>query len=372
MKPIFCTDLTVDKNNQTINGEEFVSSVVDPKKREKLDQLAEDLEAAMEKTNVPSWMVLVRSISGWMALFMGLGIMRAVSDSGINSIFSSNTISSTLLCLLAAGAWFYLTKRTRDMQKNAANSPEIKEKSNALECEMIMLQNSMGVPTNAKHADVIVFPYTVVDGKITPSKKKLLPPSIFLIDVMAYEDGDRISICDTEKIYTFEKADIKRIRKVEEQISVHLWNKDEEPTSARYAKYGMRLTTNGMVSMNYYYAIEISAFGQDYELYFPCYELPVFAGFLAPEMLAGIDEDEDDFDDEIEDDFDNDAQSDYIDEANEEMSPTLKAGESDAENTEESAEEITEESADEAPETEEDAEDIADDFFDDHDDKTEE
>ena len=292
MKPMFCTDLTVDKNNQEINGGEFVSSVVDPEKRERLDELAEELEAAMQKARTPSSLVMVRSIAGFGALVIAMNLFNIIMESGISAIFASDKIGTTLIFVAAAAVWYYLGRRDKALQKQVAESPEIKEKSNALECEMIMLQNAMGVPTSAKHTDVIVYPYTVVDGKITPHKQKLMPPSIFLIDVMAYEDGDGISICDTEKIYTFKKSDIKGIRKVEEQISVHLWNKDEEPTAGRFAEYGMSYTKGGLVSMPYYYAIEISGSQEDFELYFPCYELPTFAAILAPEMLAESYEDE--------------------------------------------------------------------------------
>lgn len=299
MKPMFCTDLTVDKNNQEINGNEFVTAVADPQKRQRLDELAYDLDTAIQNTRTPSSLVMVRSIAGFGALVIAMNLFDVILESGFSGIFASDRIGSTLIFFAAAAVWFYLGRREKQLQNQAANSPEIKEKSNALECEMIMLQNAMGVPTNAKHTDVIVYPYTVVDGKIVPKKQKLLPPSIFLIDVMAYEDGDGISISDTEKIYTFKKSDITGIRKVEEQISVHLWNKDEEPTAGRFAEYGMSYTKGGLVSMPYYYAIEISAYGEDFELYFPCYELPTFAAILAPEMLAeSYEDDEDDVVDE--------------------------------------------------------------------------
>jgi hypothetical protein len=296
---MFCTDLTVDKNNQEINGGEFVSSVVDPEKRERLDELADELESAIQRAKTPSSLVMVRSIAGFGALVIAMNLFNIIMESGISAIFASDKVGTTLIFFAAAAIWFYLGRRDKALQKQVAESPEIKEKSRALECEMIMLQNAMGVPTSAKHTDVIVYPYTVVDGVIKPHKQKLMPPSIFLIDVMTYEDGDGISICDTEKIYTVKKSDIKGIRKIEEQIAVHLWNKDEEPTAGRFAEYGMSYTKGGLVSMPYYYAVEISGAHEDFELYFPCYELPTFAAILAPEMLAeSYVDDEDDVVDE--------------------------------------------------------------------------
>lgn len=333
MKPMFCTDLTVDKNNQEINGGEFVSAVVDPERRERLDELAAELEGAMQKTRTPSSLVMVRSIAGFGALVIAMNIFNVIMESGISTIFAADKIGSTLIFFAAAAIWFYLGKRAKAMEKQAAESPEIKEKSRALECEMIMLQNAMGVPTNAKHTDVIVYPYTVVDGQIKPHKQKLMPPSIFLIDVMVYDDGDGISISDTEKIYTFKKSDIKGIRKVEEQIAVNLWNKEEAPTSARFAEYGLSITKTGLVSMPYYYAVEISAYDEDFELYFPCYELPTFAAILAPEMLAeSYEEDEEIAENEAE-----------APKANEDAEDALEGDMTALDNEAESAEEAAEE-----------------------------
>ena len=57
----------------------------------------------------------------------------------------------------------------------------------------------------------------------------------------------------------------------------------------------MSYTKGGLVSMPYYYAVEVSGAHEDFELYFPCYELPTFAAILAPEMLAESYVDDEDF-----------------------------------------------------------------------------
>ena len=72
-----------------------------------------------------------------------------------------------------------------------------------------------------------------------------------------------------------EYVDVDSIRTVNKAISLPTWNKQKHFGEAPYDKYKLSANRYGYTSKPYYALCIRTELGVDYELYFPCYELPI-------------------------------------------------------------------------------------------------
>lgn len=275
MKPIFCTDITVNKNNTEINGTEFISRSISEEKRAEMDARADELQRMISQARMPGWMVTLRSIAGFASLIMAMNLMNVVLDKGFTALFAQDQIMGTSICLCAVAVWFYLNRLGRMKVQSMENDPQIKTKNNELEIEIALMMHEMGVPPKANSMDILVFNYKTKDGEIIPVSP-LMMPSIFMnFECKVYADGDAICLADSDSVYSFNKCDIKVLRKVDSKATVYSWNKQEAPTDPKYAAYGLSLNKVGMATTSCYYILEVDKDGETFGLYVPGYEAEI-------------------------------------------------------------------------------------------------
>ena len=355
MKPIFCTDITVNKHNTTINGTEFITSSVPEEKRADLDARADELQRLINQAKTPGWMITLRSVAGFGSLVMAMKLFQIAMEKGFSALFAADQIMGTSICLGAGALWFYLDRQGKMKVKRMENNPELKAKNNALEIEIAMVMHEMGVPANAKAMDVLVFNYKTKDGKVEPVSPAMLPQIYMNFECKAFASGDSISIADSENVYTFNKSDIKMLRVVDAKSTVYSWNKQEEPTSSKYAMYGVSLNKMGMATTSSYYIVEIEKDGEAFGLYVPSYEAEILREVFGFDSALDTDGDMVELPVYVEDD-DYDDEENYLPEADEteEAEESIEALESDTTDSEES--EVKEDDAeDEATEVEKEA-----------------
>ena len=294
MKPIFCTDVTVNRSNQDINGREFITVTAPEGTRSILEGKANELQSTIEKAKTPSWMLTVKSVAGFMAVLMGFSTFTRAMEGGFTSIFASENISVVLLCVICAVAWFFLNRYCKENEKKLDENPDIKARSKELENGINMMFESMGVPTGAVDADVIMFRYKMKNGDMVVDAPPMLPAAYFNFACKAYGEGEFLCLADTENVFSFRKDEITGIHKVERRINMTSWNKEAAPTDPQFAKYGISIAKMGMITVPYYFAIDLVHDGESYEIYFPPYELPTFASIIGKKALSFLAAEEDD------------------------------------------------------------------------------
>ena len=291
MKPIFCTDITVNKNNTEINGTEFISRSISEEKRAEMDARANELQRLISQARLPGWMVTLRSIAGFASLIMAMNLMNVVLDKGLHALFAQDQIMGTTICLSAVAVWFYLSRLGRMKVQSMENDPQIKTKNNELEIEIALMMYEMGVPTNAKSMDILVFNYKTKDGEIIPTAPIMMPSIFMNFECKAYSDGDTIYLADSDSVYAFNKSDIKMLRKVDSKATVYSWNKQDNPTDPKYAACGVSLNKMGMATSDCYYIVEIEKHGETFGLYVPGYEAEILREVFGFETALDTDGD---------------------------------------------------------------------------------
>lgn len=291
MKPFFCTDITVDKNNKEINGTEFIKKSISEEKRAEMDARADELQRMINTARTPSWMVTLRSIAGFGSLVMAMNLIKVVLEKGFSALFAADQITGTLIFLGAVAIWLYMDREGKARARKMENDPAIKNKSNELEIEIAMMMHEMGVPASAKSTDVLVFNYKVKDGEVQPVSPMMLPSVFMNFECKTYIEGDTVHLADSDSVYSFEKSDIKMLRKVDKSITVYSWNKQAEPTDPKYGAFGLSVNKMGMVTVPCYYILEVEHCGETFGLYLPGYEAEMLRDLLGFE--SALDEDGD-------------------------------------------------------------------------------
>ena len=359
MKPFFCTDITVDKNNKVINGTEFIKKSISEEKRAEMDARADELQRMINTARTPSWMVTLRSIAGFGSLVMAMNLMKVVLEKGFSALFAADQITGTLICLGAVAIWFYMDREGKARARKMENDPAIKNKSNELEIEIAMMMHEMGVPASARSTDVLVFNYKVKDGEVQPVSPMMLPSVFMNFECKTYIEGDTVYLADSDSVYSFEKSDIKMLRKVDKSITVYSWNKQAEPTDPKYSAFGLSVNKMGMVTAPCYYILEVEHCGETFGLYLPAYEAEMLRDLLGFDSALDEDGDMVPLISDVEyDPLDDEAEGNLLPEADEaeeaneaEESDTTDGEESEEEDVAE-AEEITSSEEAEADETE--------------------
>ena len=271
MKPIFCTDITVNKNNTVINGTEFITGSIPEEKRAMMDEHALELQRAINGAKLPGWMVMLRSVAGFAALIMAMNLMQVAMEKGFSAIFANDQITGTIICLGAAAIWFYLNRESRARMQRLENDPELKKKNAELEVEIAMLMHEMGVPADARSMDVLVFNYKMKDGVAVPVSPMMLPSVLMNFECKAFVKDGFFCLADSDNVYSFDR-DSLTLRRVDNKITIYSWNKADAPTDAKYRECGITVGKMGMASMSYHYILEIVRDGETFGLYIPGYE----------------------------------------------------------------------------------------------------
>ena len=275
MKPIFATDITQNKNNETINGLEFICATATAEQTDRLEEKQEGLEETLEKTKQPLWMRILRTVCGFLALVLGGGIVKALPDVGLEQVFQRSTVI-VLLFFFFLAAWIVLKILSVKKEKAVLEEQNAEEQVEKIEQDAQAIYELLGVPTDATEVDVISFFYKVKNGEVKPTDRFMLMTPFFNTVVKLFATEDSLCLADTENCFSFAKNELRAIRKVNKRIPLAGWYKDEAPTKGCFKPYKLRVNQFGQVFVKPYYILEIVHGGEEFGIYFPCYEKEAF------------------------------------------------------------------------------------------------
>ena len=277
MKPIFCIDVTLDKNNETVNGSEFISRTASKQKIEECENKQEDLEQALEKSKLPLWLRIVKYLCGLFFLIVAASSVKA----GIGTALR-NAPLLVIGALLCGVLWMILQFASKVKEKKVLKEENAEQQSKEIYEDFKNIYNELNVPDDAAEVDVLLFRYKIKNGKISPYASVLQTSAYINTSVKMYEANDELHIADLENVYSFAKSELKAITTVNKRISVPTWNKDEDPRKGDFKRYKMTVNNMGDVFFKPYYILELEHDSQIFGIYFPCYELEIL------ESLTGL------------------------------------------------------------------------------------
>ena len=77
MKPIFAVDISVDKKNEKINGDEFIIKTAEKHSTQIYEERQEKLEESVEATKLPLWLRIIQYACGFFGLIVAASTIKA-------------------------------------------------------------------------------------------------------------------------------------------------------------------------------------------------------------------------------------------------------------------------------------------------------
>lgn len=281
MKPFWGIDITENKKNELMNGEELLVQKVSAQQEARFESALKETESLEKQSQLPLFFRILRNGCGILALLIFGGIMKSLGKGTTLEQGYANAPSLFWVLGGCAIVWLILAligkKRSSDVLESREGTDAVTELDDASESAYAEL----GVPAGLPDTDILVVTYRLKDDEIRTSDSLTKPPFINF-NVKVFADEKNLYIADVAKKYAIPLSSLRGIREVRKAIFIPNWNKDVPPDKEPYKKLKLTQDNYERYRVKPYYILE---FDHNYELwglYFPNYELPAF------ESLTGL------------------------------------------------------------------------------------
>ncbi len=271
MKVFFGTNLTLDKNNDRMDGEDFGVERLPQAQETALEENAARLDELQNKARFPSFVRALRTACGFTAIVLGVSILRALTEIPLKNAYANAPVLFWLVPL-AAAVWGVLSYLTIQRKKAVESGEEAKNALKAADALMRSCYDTLGVPKHADDMDILCSQYCVKDGQVI--NKPTACYTFVNTELKAFVQDDTLCFSDICQKFTIPRSCLQGIRCIEKSITFPNWNKEKGFREAPYDQYKISATRFGYSIKSYYALVIRSEEGEDYELYFPAYELP--------------------------------------------------------------------------------------------------
>lgn len=271
MRIFGCVDLTANKKNTTHSGEEFVVATPSPALADALNQSTENLMALEKKAALPAPIAILQVLCFFIGACCFIGLLRAdvpvqVAYQNAPWVFWAGGI-----CLIL---WGILLAIGKVKKKKVMDSDEGQQTAEHFDGVTNSIWNEYGVPNYALDVDVLSFCFKQKDGQVKPVTKASATTAYNAWTYRAYRDQDNLYLVDLNGKYAIPFVSLRRIRTVQKRIAISGWNKEVPTDDPRFKPYKIATDRYGRVSFKPYHILEIEQYGEQWELWFPGYELP--------------------------------------------------------------------------------------------------
>ena len=270
----------IEKNN--FLAEEFIIRNLSDELTNEADKIINKIETHNENAKLPTVLRLIKTLSFYAALILGIGIINGLLKSEENSLPMNKTtitlIVISIICLIVSiGLFIYEKIRF----KNVENSQEVKDDIKRVDELFQECLDDLNIPKDHKKVDVIMTFYKIKNNKEIPAFNIC---ENMVAEYMFFEENDHICFADTRCVIAFKKESITKLRKVEEKKSFVNWTKESLPNSPIYKEYGIKTNNYGVSTIRSYYVLELNINDEDYEIILPPYDIDEYLKVLNMEV----------------------------------------------------------------------------------------
>ncbi len=274
MKPFFCINITENKENETINGLEFVTQT---SSKESLDDLNEKQDVAndlIKKSQYPLPIRIMKGVCGFIALLLGFAICASSIKIGLATAYKNAPYLFWIagVCLII---WLILLVLSIMRSKKVLDTDEAKSVADNINEKIEDMYDELNIPSDADNVDILMFQYVNKNGEVVPKGNALSTALYLNIDMKVFVSNECLCLADLESVYSVPFGELKRIITIPKKICMPFWNKDEPFNKGRYKEYNIKKNQYESFFIKPYYILEFSHNDENWGIYFPSYELPV-------------------------------------------------------------------------------------------------
>lgn len=171
MTPLFCVDITENRNNDRINGcdTELLVQKTSDLLSSSHDRLLERAKTVEGHARMPAFLVLIWYLCAILTLLIVLAVIKNLSTLSLARMFL-NAPWMFFACPICAVVWLVLTLLARRREKTVLGSEEAARTASRLESSQKAIFDELGIPADAAAVDVLLFRYVVRNGQIRPKE----------------------------------------------------------------------------------------------------------------------------------------------------------------------------------------------------------
>lgn len=272
VKPIFGFDLTEGKNSTKTNCDIFTAKKLSENTSQNLEEKSESLEESVEKSNLPIPLTIIKYLGLWLGLLV-VGSMFGVDGGPAQAFRNAPVLMVSGIIGLVLGLTLMAVSKVKE--KKVLKEENAYEKLDELTAMANSAYAELGVPSTAYDVDILVFNYTVKDGKMKMHTPVMAASPFVNPHLKLYLEDFSLCLTDIGAVYKFPTESLRSIKRIKKTAILSSWNKDEPFNKGYYKQFKLGSSNYG-VHCKPYYLLEIEKDGEIYGVYFPSYELPVF------------------------------------------------------------------------------------------------
>lgn len=284
MKPFLGIDLTTNKKNEQMNGEELAVAKPDLSLTQSLEASSENVDETIEKSKLPLPIRIGHWICGAVGTIVLIGILKALGEEDSLTLSEIYNNASWLIWLGVAClvVWTLLKLVSVRKEKSVLEADDSSQIFNNFEQTCDAILSDLKVPQDSKEIDILSFFYKVKDDNIKVCEKGLQIAQYLNPIFHIFADSENLYLANLEAKYAIPLSTIKGIRSIKKKIQIIEWNKEEKYNKGIYKQYKIYEDGNGCIVCKGYHILEFEHNNELWGIYFPNYELPVF------EEITGI------------------------------------------------------------------------------------
>lgn len=284
MKPFWGIDLTQNKKNEQVNGEEFLVQKPSSALTQSLETSTEKAVSTLINSKLPLPLRIVQWLCGLLCVIIISSIFSAlVHEDGVS--LSQAYQNAPFLFWLGGSClviWLPLKLYSLHKEKDVLETDESTLTFEHLENACAAIFSELDIPADAIDVDILSFFYKIKDDKVKVCEKGMQIAPYMNTPFRVFKDSENIYFANMQGKYAFPLASIKSIKTIKKSICMDDWNKNESYDKGIYKQYKLGETNLGSITCKYYHIIELEYNGETWAIYTPCYELSVF------EQLTGL------------------------------------------------------------------------------------
>ncbi len=278
MKPFLGFDLTENKKNEQYNGEELLKVKTTEAQKTAFENAVDDNLELVDKAKLPLIFRIAEAVCGIGGLLLAGGIVRAWGDS--DDMTFARMYENVPWIFWVSGALFviYLILKLIGNKKAKAvlESDEGNLKKSRLDSAVNRIYAELGVPDSTAETDILSFGYKIKNGEIAAKTRGFETTPYNNLIYRVFSDGNSLCLVNMDGRVEIPLSDIKGIKTVKKHITLSDWNKDTPFNKGEYKQYKLTTDNYDRVHCKKYHILEFTYGGEEWGIYFPCYELPVF------------------------------------------------------------------------------------------------
>lgn len=286
MKFLFGLDVTQGEENSIFDGKEFAVQEASDAQTDALEKATEESLDIMLNYKTPFFIKFFISLSGLTLVLSSVALTALTENNEIEKVYDNVPWLFYLLGISLALFIALVITAVRQYKKTMA-SEENTYKLSKMDTISANIYTELGVPADAieaeilsvrfayGHNDEIVLKKEEYDGMVIGTEYENYVYKLFVRE-------NTLFIVDTEAKYAIPISEMRYIKTVNEKIAISAWTNDVPYNKGRYKEYKIWKDANDDIAFKPYHILVIEHNGQEWGMYFPCYELPTI------EKLTGL------------------------------------------------------------------------------------